>query len=70
MKDKIVNYLARNSFFSRPTCSQIAEEICYMKYPYNLGRVQDILLKYFGGEDDYAYETSYELARGIVRVMR
>ena len=70
MKIKIYEYLMVNSPFGCKECRAIAEEICYMHYPYNLGRVQDILLKYFGGEDDYAYETSYELARGIVRVMR
>ncbi len=70
MKLKIVDYLNRHSFFSRRTIDQIADEICTLHYPHNLGRVQDILLKYFGGEDDYAYETTYELARGIVRLMR
>ena len=70
MMIKIYEYLVIHSPFGNKTCRSIAEEICYMKYPYNLGRVQDILLKYFGGEDMYAYETSYELARGIVRVMR
>lgn len=70
MKQKLMDYLLRNSPFSRRECDNISNEICAMHYPYNLGRVQDILMKYLGGEDDYAYETTWELARGIVRVMR
>jgi len=70
MKIKVYEYLMVHSPFGAKVCRQIAEEICYMHYPFNMGRVQDILLKYMGGEDDYAYETTYELAKGIVRVMR
>ena len=70
MRDRIVQYLTRTNEFSKPTCVKIADEICSLHYPHNIGRVQDILLKYIGGEDDYGYETSYEMARRIVRLMR
>lgn len=70
MKDKIVQYLMRTGLFSRKTCEDIANEIISLHYPYNLGLVQDILMKYLGGEDDYGYETSYEMARKIVRLLR
>ena len=70
MKDKIVQYLMRTGEFSRKACEDIANEIIAMHYPYNLGLIQDILMKYMGGEDCYAYETTYEMARRIVRLLR
>ena len=62
MIDEVFNYLLDNSPFNWDECSQIANEI---KPWHSIGAIQDILLKYIGGEDDYAYETTYELARGI-----
>ena len=70
MRQKLITYLQRTKEFSQPNCVRIADEICSLHYPHNVGRVQDILLKYIGGEDDYGYETSYEMARRIVRLMR
>ena len=70
MQKKLIDYLLRTRMFSKQTSIKIANDICNMHYPYVIGNVQDILMKYLGGEDCECYETSYEMARRIVRIMR
>ena len=65
MRDKIYEYLLSHSPFSRNACECIAREIDGTE---SLGYIQEVLLQYMGGEDDYAYETTWELAEGIKRL--
>lgn len=62
MRDKIIEYLEENSPFSRRECENIADEIDGTE---SVGYIQEVLLKYMGGYDDYAYETTWTLAGGI-----
>lgn len=65
MNKEIYDYLISHSPFSLYECQDIALEINGTE---SLMYIQDVLLKYMGGEDDYAYETTWELAEGIKRL--
>ena len=65
MNKEIYDYLISHSPFSCYECQDIALEINGTE---SLMYIQDVLLKYMGGEDSYAYETTWELAEGIKRL--
>lgn len=65
MREKIIEYLLANSPFNYSECEGIADEIEGIS---NAGYIREVIMSYIGGEDDYAYETAYELAEGILKL--
>ena len=64
-KENIIEYLMKNSPFTYRECKDIADKIDGTE---SIGYIQDVLLTYIGGEDEYAYETTWELAEGIKKL--
>ena len=64
-KEDIISYLFKNAPFSLNTCEEIADKINGTE---SLAYIHEVLLGYIGGDDNYAYETAWELAEGIKRL--
>ena len=64
-REELINYLLNNSPFSYGECEDIADKIDGTE---SLAYIHEVLLGYIGGEDDYAYETMWELAEEIKRL--
>lgn len=69
LKSDICNYLESTFEFGGLPCWEIAEEICDIMEPITIGDIQDVLMNYYGDDGEDSYDTIYDIAAEIERMI-